>query len=183
MLFRSPPDFARQRRELLQSVRLALVEHVAGKSVEDYLVKLFSETSSRLRLPAGVAAVGGLATLIAAMSSAAIADVTGILAASAVVTGVFVALTQRKKILRTYETQMETKCTELVAAVEEQLKKSIDIFYREIAQAFEPLAAFCVSQRRIYQPVLERAEELQAQFDGLVTQLGRGNADSAGPTS
>jgi hypothetical protein len=171
---RTPPDFAGQRRELLQSIRLALVEQVAGRSVEEHLAKLFSETSARLRLPAGVVAVGGIATVIAAMSSAAIADVTGILAASALIAGTFVALTQRKKILRTYQRQMEAKCAELVRAVEEQLKRSIDVFYSEITQAFQPLAAFCVAQRRIYQPFLERAEELQSQFDELVSHLGRG---------
>lgn len=180
---KTPPDFARQRRELLQAVRLALVEHVAGKSVEEHLAKLFAETSARLRLPAGVAAVGGIATVIAAMMSAAVADVTGVLAASAAVAGTFVALTQRKKILRTYETQMDAKCAELVRAVEDQLKRAIDIFYKEIVVAFEPLAAFCVAQRRIYQPLLERAEELRSRFDGLVSRLGRGETDPPDSTS
>src|SRR5205809_7576274 len=81
------PDFARQRRELLQAVHLALVERVSGKSMEDQLAKLFEETSNRLRVPAGVAAAGGIIALIAALSSASIADVTGILAASAAVIG------------------------------------------------------------------------------------------------
>ena len=174
---RTPPDFARQRRELLQSVRLALVEHVAGKSIEEHLAKLFAETSARLRLPAGVAAVGGIATVIAAMMSAAVADVTGVLAASAAIAGAYVALTQRKKILRTYEAQMDAKCAELLQAVEEQLKRAIDVFYKEIVVAFEPLAAFCVAQRRIYQPLLERAEELQARFDGLGSRLGSAGAE------
>ena len=47
------------------------------------------------------------------MSSAAVADVTGILAASAAVTGAIVALSQRRKILRAYSEQMENKCKEL----------------------------------------------------------------------
>jgi GTPase SAR1 family protein len=174
---RTPPDFARQRRELLQSVRLALIEHVAGKSIEEHLAKLFAETSARLRLPAGVAAVGGIATVIAAMMSAAVADVTGVLAASAAIAGAYVALTQRKKILRTYEAQMDVKCAELLQAVEEQLKRAIDVFYKEIVVAFEPLAAFCAAQRRIYQPLLERARELQAHFDGLLSRVGSAGAE------
>ena len=68
---RAMHDFAQQRRELLQSVHLALIERVSGKSIEDRLAELFSETSTRLRLPAGVAAASGLVTVIAAMSSAA----------------------------------------------------------------------------------------------------------------
>jgi GTPase Era involved in 16S rRNA processing len=166
------PDFARQRRELLQSVHLALVEHIAGKSVEEQLTQLFQETSARLRVPAGVAAVGGIAALIAAMSSAAVADVTGILAATAAVTGTFLAFNQRRKILRTYETQMEIKCSELVKAVEEQLNRAIELFYGEITIAFQPLAAFCVAQRRIYEPILQRADELKIALDRVAAELG-----------
>jgi hypothetical protein len=165
------PDFARQRRELLQSVHLALVEHIAGKSVEEQLAKLFQETSARLRVPAGVAAVGGIAALIAAMSSAAVADVTGVIAATAAITGTLLAFRQRRKILRTYETQMEAKCSELVQAVEQQLNRAIELFYGEITTAFQPLAAFCVAQRRIYEPILQRADELKVAFDRLAAEL------------
>ena len=79
------PDFARQRRELLQSIELTLVERIAGKAVEEQLARMFRETAAWLRLPAGIAAAGGLITVIVAMSSASVADVTGTLAASAAV--------------------------------------------------------------------------------------------------
>jgi len=46
---------------------------------------IFRETSNRLRIPAGVAAAGGLVAVVAAMSSAAVADVTGVLAVSAAI--------------------------------------------------------------------------------------------------
>ena len=93
------PDFARQRRELLQSIELTLVERIAGRGMEAQLERMFRETANWLRVPAGVAAAGGIVTLIAAMSSAAVADVTGIVAASALVAGTFVALGRRRKIL------------------------------------------------------------------------------------
>ncbi len=57
------PDFARQRRELLQSIQLTLVERIAGKSVEEELGRLFRESAAWLRVPAGVAAAGGIATI------------------------------------------------------------------------------------------------------------------------
>ena len=44
------PDFARQRRELLQSIQLTLVERVAGKGVEEQLGRMFRETAAWLRL-------------------------------------------------------------------------------------------------------------------------------------
>jgi GTPase SAR1 family protein len=165
------PDFARQRRELLQSVHLALVEHIAGKSTEEQLTQLFQETSARLRMPAGVAVAGGIAALIAAMSSAAVADVTGILAASAAITGTFLAFRQRKKILRTYATQMEGKCSELTQAVEQQLNRAIELFYVDLTAAFQPLAAFCVAQRRLYEPLLRRGEEVQLKFEAVAARL------------
>jgi hypothetical protein len=113
------PDFARQRRDLLQSIQLTLVEGMAGKGVEEQLARMFRETAAWLRLPAGVAAAGGIVTVIVAMSSAAAADVTGVLAASAAIIGTIVAFTQRKKILATYAMEMETKRLELIHAIED----------------------------------------------------------------
>ena len=166
------PDFAQQRRELLQSIQLALIERVAGKSVEEQLAQLFRETSVRLRLPAGIAVASGIVAAIAAMGSAAVADVTGVLAASAAAAGTLVAIMQRRKILRAYAEEMESKRSELVKTIELQLGQAIELFYKEVAAAFQPLAAFCLTQRRIYEPLLQRAEELQGIFAGLKSRLG-----------
>jgi GTPase SAR1 family protein len=166
------PDFARQRRELIQSIQLALAERVSGRSIEEQLSQLFRETSARLRVPAGVAAAGGIVALIAAMSSAAIADVTGVLAASAAVIGTIVAITQRKKILNAYREQMTSKCNELLKAIEQQLAHAIELFYKEVSAAFQPLAAFCVTQRQTCEPLLRRTEELQKTFEKLAGRLG-----------
>ena len=70
-----------------------------------------------------------------------------VLAASAAVVGTIVAFTQRRKILAAYEREMETKRAELIHAIEQQMKHAIDLFYKEIAVAFEPLAAFCIAER------------------------------------
>ena len=166
------PDFARQRRELLQSIELTLVERVAGKAVEEQLARMFRETAAWLRLPAGIAAAGGIITVIVAMSSASVADVTGVLAASAAIFGTIVAFTQRRKILSAYEKEMEKKRDELVNAVEQQMRLAIDLFYREIAVAFEPLAAFCVAERKRCEPLVEQAANLKELQAGLSRQLG-----------
>lgn len=166
------PDFARQRRELLQSIQLALAERVAGKSVEEQLARMFDETSARLRLPAGVAVASAIVAAVAAMSSAAVADVTGILAVSAAITGTMVALIQRRKILRSYEEEMESKRSELLKAIEQQVGQAIDLFYKEVAAAFHPLTAFCQMQRSTFEPLLERAQELEKTFASLRSRLG-----------
>jgi GTPase SAR1 family protein len=166
------PDFARQRRELIQSIQLALIERVSGKNIEEHLAKLFHETSTRLRVPIGVAAAGGLVTAIAALSSAAVADVTGVLAASAAVTGTVMAITQRKKILAAYQEHMASNCSSLVKSIEQQLAHAIELFYKEVSAAFQPLAAFCVAQRQTFEPLLRRAEEIQKTFEKFGARLG-----------
>jgi hypothetical protein len=174
---RMPPDFARQRRELLQSIQLTLAERIAGPAIEDQLAIIFRETSNRLRIPAGVAAAGGLVALIAAMSSAAIADVTGVLAVSAAIVGTLLAQRQRRKILRTYAGQMEAKRGELVCAIEEQITHAINVFYSETSAAFQPLAAFCAAQRERHLPIIDRISQLEAMFERLRPRV---SADRAG---
>jgi small GTP-binding protein len=169
---RTMPDFARQRRDLLRSIQLTLVERVAGKGVEEQLARMFRETAAWLRLPAGVAAAGGLVTIIVAMSSAAVADVTGILAASAAIVGTIVAFTQRKRILAAYEKEMETKRLELVHAIEEQMNHAIDLFYKEVSVAFEPLAAFCTTERKRYEPLMQKSEKLRETLENQTARLG-----------
>jgi tRNA U34 5-carboxymethylaminomethyl modifying GTPase MnmE/TrmE len=167
---RAMPDFVRQRRDLLQSIQLALSERVSAKTVEAKLAQLFRETSTILRVPAGVAAAGGIATLIAALVSASVADVTGILAASAAVIGSIMAVIQRRKILATYQQQMETKRAELMRTVEDQLTSAINAFYKEISAALQPLAAFCTAQRRIHEPFLTRATEIDRSLGNLLSR-------------
>lgn len=167
------PDFARQRRELLQSIQLTLVERVAGKGVEEHLGRMFRESAAWLRWPAGVAAAGGIATVVSAMISASVADVTGIIATSALVLGTFVAFGQRRKILNAYEKQMSAKRVELTNAIEQQMKNAIDLFYKEISTAFQPFAAFCTTERKRYEPLVSRVQELKQTFTALKGRLGR----------
>jgi len=107
-----------------------------------------------------------------AMSSASVADVTGVLSVSAAVVGTIVAFTQRRKILAAYEKEMEKKREELIHAIEQQMKHAIDLFYNDIAVAFEPLAAFCTAERKRYEPLLEQTKSLQDLLSGVSQRLG-----------
>ena len=167
------PDFAQQRRGLLQSIQLTLIERIAGKGVEEELARMFRESAAWLRLPAGVAAAGGIATVLAALISASAADITGIVATSALVLGTFFAFGQRRKILHAYEKEMETKSRELIGAIEQQMEHAITLFYQEISSAFQPLALFCSTERKRYQPLLTRVEELKEKFAELKNRLSR----------
>ncbi|HEY1582871.1 MAG TPA: dynamin family protein [Chthoniobacterales bacterium] len=167
------PDFARQRRELLQAIELTLVERVAGRGMEAQLERMFRETATWLRFPAGVAAAGGIVTVIATMSSAAVADITGIVALSAAALGTFVAFGRRRKILAEYHRQMEKKREELVAAIEQQLRHAIDLFYAEIGSVFQPIRAFCTGERKRYDPLMNRVREIEKTLAELSAELTR----------
>ena len=162
--------------ELENSLQQAIENYLSDRlhAIEEQLAIIFRETSNRLRIPAGVAAAGGLVALIAAMSSAAIADVTGVLAVSAAIVGTLLAQRQRQKILRTYAGQMETKRGELVHAIEEQITQAINVFYSEISAAFQPLAIFCVTQRERHQPIVDRISQIETMFERLRPRV---NAD------
>src|SRR4029079_130940 len=138
------------------------------------LTQMFRETANWLRLPAGVAAAGGIVTIIVAMSSAAAADVTGVVAASAAILGTIVAFSQRRKILAAYQKEMDTKRVELVSAIEEQMNQAIALFYQEISLSFAPLAAFCSSERKRCTPLKERSDQLRQSLRILTSRLGTG---------
>jgi len=61
---------------------------------------------------------------------------------------------------------MESKRTELSHA--------IDLFYSEIGVVFQPLEAFCSSERRRYDPLSKRVEELEKTFARLMRQIAKG---------
>lgn len=173
-LNKAMPDFTRQRRDLLQSIQLTFLERIAGKGVEEQLARMFRETAAWLRVPAGVAAAGGIVTVIVALSSAAVADVTGTLAASAAIIGTIVAFTQRRKILAAYENEMETKRLDLLHAIEAQMNHAIDLFYQEISTTFAPFAAFCAAERKRYAPLKQRVEDLRKTLGSLAARLDSG---------
>jgi GTPase SAR1 family protein len=167
------PDFARQRRELLQSIQLALVERASSKGSDEYLAHMLQETGIWLRFPAGLAAGGAIVALIASMTSAAVADITGVLAASAAAIGTIVVLGRRKQILAAYRKQLEEKRAALLWAIEEKLVSAIDLFYQQIVIAFQPLETFCMTQRKTYEPLMARIEELQKKCNELMSRLAR----------
>jgi hypothetical protein len=100
--------------------------------------------------------------------------VTGIVAASAAVIGTFIAFGRRRKILAEYHRQMESKRTELSHVIDQHLQHAIDLFYSEISVVFQPLEAFCASERGRYDPLLKRAEELEKTFAQLMRQIAKG---------
>src|SRR6202048_3568245 len=133
------PGFLSQRQVILQRLQLTLLEQMSDSKIKEQLHSLFGETARWLRVPTGVAAAGGIAAVIAALTHTALLDVTGTVAGLAALTGTIYAVWRRRKILHQYRDQMNEKRGELARAVEVQLTHAIDGFYQEVGHTFTPL--------------------------------------------
>jgi len=166
------PGFLSQRQMILQRLRLTLIEQMSDAKIKEQLHSLFGETARWLRVPTGVAAAGGIATVIAALTHTALLDVTGTVAGLAALTGTIYAVWRRRKILNQYRLQMDEKRGELTRAVEVQLTHAIEAFYQEVSQTFTPLESFCDSEARRHIPLKEQLDKLDSSVGAIKAQLG-----------
>jgi hypothetical protein len=166
------PGFLSQRQEVLQRLQLTLLEQMSDAKIKEQLQSLFGETTRWLRVPTSVAAAGGIATVIAALTHTALLDVTGTVAGLAALTGTLYAVWRRRKILRQYREQMNEKRRDLSRAVESQLIHAIDSFYHEVGLTFSPLENFCESEAKRNAPLKERIESLDQAIGAIKNQLG-----------
>lgn len=173
-------EFSQARGKLLAKIELTLFEKMATDQIERQLASLFRETATWVRVPVGAAAigaaaVGGIASGVSSsLAMAAVADVTGVLAACTAVVGTFAAFSKRTKILDTYRTQMSKKRGELVSAIGDHFKNTIELFYQQATRAFQPLEAFCEVERNRFAPLLDRVGQLETTFARISTELKAG---------
>jgi small GTP-binding protein len=166
------PGFLSQRQVVLQRLQLTLLEQMSDARVREQLQSLFGETARWLRVPTSVAAAGGIATIIAAISHTAILDVTGTVMSVAAVTGTVYAVWRRRKILREYREQMNERRQELSRAIETQLKHAIDGFYQEVGMTFAPLESFCESEAKHHLPLKEQIGLMDQTIGAIKSELG-----------
>jgi small GTP-binding protein len=166
------PGFLTQRQEVLQRLQLTLLEQMSDAKIKEQLQSLFGETARWLRVPTSVAAAGGIATIIAALTHTALLDVTGTVAGLAALTGTLYAVWRRRKILRQYRDQMNEKRRDLTLAVESQLNHAIEAFYHEVGLTFSPLETFCETEAKRQAPLREQIESLDQSIGAIKSQLG-----------
>jgi len=166
------PGFVSQRGAILQKLQLTLLEQMSDAKIKQQLQEWFGETARWLRVPAGVAAAGGIFTIIAALAHTAILDVTGTVAGLAAFTGTIYAVFRRRHILREYRLRMDEKRKELAGAVETQLRHAIAAFYHEVSQTFAPLESFCQAETQRHLPLQERATEIEKSLLEIKSQVG-----------
>jgi GTPase SAR1 family protein len=155
------PGFLSQRGIILQKLQLTLLEQTSDAKIKEQLQSWFGETARWLRVPAGVAAAGGVFTIIAALAHAAILDVTGTVAGLAAAAGTVYAVLRRRHILREYRQRMNEKRAQLSEAVETQLRNAITAFYHEVGATFDPLESFCLAEAHRILPLRERVDEIE----------------------
>jgi GTPase SAR1 family protein len=166
------PGFLSQRGIILQKLQLTLLEQTSDAKIKEQLQSWFGETARWLRVPAGVAAAGGVFTIIAALAHAAILDVTGTVAGLAAAAGTVYAVLRRRHILREYRQRMNEKRTQLSEAVETQLRNAITAFYHEVGATFDPLESFCLAEANRILPLRERVDEIERSLVELKQQTG-----------
>jgi len=168
------PDFARQRQELLGRIDLALLERTEGEEFQRQMQRVFADTANWLRVPAGVFAVGGIGAVVAAaLTKATFLDITGTIAGLGALTGTVVALAKRRKIIEEYRRQMTEKRETMVRAIEDHLRHAVKRFYVELEQIFQPLEAFCETQKKTVEPSLASVRDLEAKLGKCAAALGR----------
>jgi len=167
------PGFLSQRGIILQRLQLTLLEQTSDAKIKEQLQNWFGETARWLRVPAGVAAAGGVFTIIAALAHAAILDVTGTVAGLAAAAGTLYAVLRRRHILREYRQKMNEKRSELAEAVETQLRNAINAFYHEVAATFDPLESFCLAGAHRILPLKERLDEIEHSLVELKQSTGQ----------
>jgi small GTP-binding protein len=165
------PGFLSQRQVVLQRLQLTLMEQMSDAKIREQLRSLFGETARWLRVPTGVAAAGGIAAVIGALTHTALVDVTGTVAGVAALTGTIYAVWRRRKILNQYRVQMDEKRGELTRAVEVQLTHAINAFYQEVGQTFTPLEIFCESEAKRHLPLKEELDKLDSSIGSIKAQL------------
>src|SRR6202048_2640132 len=166
------PGFLSERQVILQRLQLTLLEQMSDAKIKEQLHSLFGETARWLRVPTGVAAAGGIATIIAALTHTALLDVTGTVAGLAALTGTLYAVWRRRKILHQYRAEMNIKRRDLTRAVESQLKHAIEAFYHEVGLASSRLKSFCNTKPKRPEPLRERIVSLDDAIGAIKRQLG-----------
>ncbi|HYZ72338.1 MAG TPA: dynamin family protein [Chthoniobacterales bacterium] len=167
------PGFLSQRGIILQKLQLTLLEQTSDAKIKEQLQNWFGETARWLRVPAGVAAAGGVFTIIAALAHAAILDVTGTVAGLAAAAGTVYAVLRRRHILREYRQRMNEKRGQLSEAVETQLRNAITAFYHEVGATFDPLESFCLAEAHRILPLRERVDEIERSLVELKLGMDR----------
>lgn len=163
------PDFAQQKRDLLDAVTRALSQNLTGDLSK--IVRLLTKLSGSLRALLVIAGLGAVLAVVTIKFSSGLAAVFALLAVCAASAGAVVAWRGREMILRAYAQAKDVQMRELRNVLTEHFKHAIDAFHDTVLEKLQPLIEHCEVQRRSCEPLLRRAEELQRALGKLSSRL------------
>lgn len=166
---RTIPDFAQLRRDLLQTIRRKLIEALSGKSAQGQLSGMSRQSLWVLAFLAAVMLGGAIGSVINSGSNRTLALASGSAAVVAAILGALTLFVQTRRMIRVY--QQHLNASQLTKEVEGNVEQAVELFYNEVAAAFQPLSAFCANRRQTYEPLSRRADELEKIIVGLRSQL------------
>ena len=165
------PDFASQRRELFDAIQDALIDILAGKSLQGRLARTCSRTSIALRVAGVVSVLSAIAAGLLKTWKPNIAIGSAAVAVGGILLVIFLAFNHRRQVLRAYERELDPKQTQFKQTLENQFGKAIDSFCAEMSRRFQTLANICQTQRALYEPWSQYVEQLQKKFADLKPRL------------
>ena len=166
----SVPDFARQRRELSDSIQTAFIDILAGKSMREQVARSFAQSAMWLRIVVAIILAAGAAA--AFVKDPLISRGSLVVAGIGVLVAIVLAFNHRRKIRRVYERQLDPKRAEFSQTLEKQFAKAIDSFCAEMGKRIQTLQEICQTRLRRYQPWLEGTSEMETKLAGLKSRVG-----------
>ena len=167
-------DFARQRRELVQSISSWPGRAKWRRCHWNKWDNLSGDDRIVSRIPAGVAAAGGLVALVAAMSSAAVADVTGVLAASAAIIGTLPAKTAARENSCMYTRQQMDAETDRTRGRDRRIRfRTRSICSTAKSMPLSNPSPLSARRSAHYQELVDRIDELDSNLRKLRPRVMR----------
>jgi len=165
------PDFAAQRRELFDAIQDALIDILAGKSLQESLARTCSRTSIALRVAGVVSVLSAIAAGLFRTWKPNVGIGCAAIAVGGILLVIFLAFNHRRQVLRAYERELDPKQQQFKQTLENQFGKAIDSFCAEMSRRFQTLANICQTQRALYEPWSQCVEQLQKKFAELKPRL------------
>ncbi len=167
--------FEFDRSRLLETVGRAAERAVDGYDRQREAAEM-AESVRTAVAGAALAEAGaiGLGAAVAALATTTFADVTGILAASALaVVGLFVIPVRRRQAKATLHAKIEKMRTDLMASLTGQFDREIDRGVQRVQDSIAPYTRFVRAERERLTAVQEEFAGLERQFAGLQDRIGR----------
>ena len=166
-------NFTYDRERLLDAIGRE-AEQVVGGFDKHAEAAAIAENAKNAVAASAAVEVGaiGLGTLVTIMASTMAADVTGILAASAVAAlGLFIIPAKRRKAKSELHEKLANLRADLVGSLKAEFEKEIDLSLKRIEEAIAPYTRFVRSENAHTEKILEDLKAAQLTISQMRSQI------------